>query len=190
MSSNFSIKKVCEQCGNEFIARRLTTKYCSLKCNSKHYKILKRQEEITSYKKAVKVKKESKIPSIESVNKKDFLSVKDAAMLLNMSIRTVYRLIENKELNSYNFATRKTLIRRKDIDCYFELNLNNVHIDKKQLQDLITPDNSYSINEIIEKYKISNGALYNILNRLEIKKQNFGKHVLVKKVDIDKIFAS
>lgn len=107
-----------------------------------------------------------------------------------MSKRTVYRLIQNNELNSYNFSVRKTLIRRKDIDYYFELNMNSSNLNKEQIKDNITPENAYNINEVQEKYNISGGALYSILKRLDIKKKNFGKHVLVNKEDIDKIFAS
>jgi Mor family transcriptional regulator len=84
---------------------------------------------------------------------------------------------------------RKTLIRRKDIDYYFDLNLNNSDENNYPVNDLITPNNSYNINEIIDKYKISSSALYSIIQRLEIPKKNYGKHVLVKKEDIDKIFA-
>lgn len=185
MGSNFSVNKICEYCKNEFIARTIKTRYCSHKCNSRHYKILKKQGQIEIIEKATKLN----ISSVDEVNKKEFLSVKEASLILNMSTRTIYRLIENKELNSYNFSIRKTLIRRKDIDYYFELNFNNPDSNKEHLKDIITQENSYTINEVIEKYNISNGALYSILKRLEVPKKNFGKHVLVKKEDIDKIFA-
>jgi excisionase family DNA binding protein len=190
MSSNLSIKKVCQFCNNEFIAKQLHTKYCSQGCSKKYNKAVKRNEIISSFQNVKKSKKEQKTPTIELVNKKDFLSVREASVLLNMSLRTVYRLIENKELNAYNFSERKTLIRRRDIDYYFELNLNNLGINKAQIENIITPENSYSINEIIKKYNISNGALYNIIHRFGIEKKSFGKHVLVKKSDIDKIFSS
>lgn len=184
MSSNLSIKKICDFCKNEFIARTIKTRYCSHKCNSRHYKLLKKQGEIEIVEKATKLK----LHSIDDLNKKDFLTVNEVAVILNMSKRTVYRLIQNNELNSYNFSARKTLVRRKDIDYYFELNMNNANLNKEHLKEIITPENAYSINEVQEKYNISSGALYNILNRLDIQKKNFGKHVLVRKEDIDKIF--
>ena len=37
------------------------------------------------------------------VNSKDFLTVNEASTLLNMSSKTVYRLIEQNELNAFNF---------------------------------------------------------------------------------------
>lgn len=186
MSSNLSIKKICEFCQKEFIAKTIKTRYCSHNCNRKHYKLVKKKGEIETIEKATKLN----ITSIEEVNKKDFLTVNETALILNMSKRTVYRLIQNRELNAYNFSERKTLIRRKDIDYYFELNMNSSNLNKEKIKQNITPENAYNINEIIEKYHISSSALYNILNRLNIEKKNYGKHVLVKKEDIDQIFIS
>ena len=106
------------------------------------------------------------ILKIDEVNKKEFLSAKEAAYILNMSLRTVYRLIQSKELNAYNFSERKTLIRRKDIDMYFDLSLNDINIDKSHLKELINLENSYTIDEIQKKYNISSGALYSLIKRL------------------------
>jgi predicted DNA-binding protein YlxM (UPF0122 family) len=68
--------------------------------------------------------------------------------------------------------------------------MNNIDINKDHLKNMITTENSYSINEASEKYNISSSALYNLLNRLEIPKKQYGKFVLVKKEDIDSIFAN
>jgi hypothetical protein len=40
-------------------------------------------------------------------------------------------LIERKEINSFSFSARKTLIRRKDIDAYFDNNLKRLKEVKK-----------------------------------------------------------
>lgn len=186
MSSNLSIKKRCEHCKNDFLAKTTKTRYCSLDCNRKHYKILARKKKIAVVETATKYK----INTITDINKKDFLTAKEAALILNMSLRTLYRLIENKEINAYNFGVRKTLIRRKDIDFYFDLSMNSIDPNKDHLKKLITQENSYSINEASEKYNISSSALYKLINRLEIPKKQFGKFVLVKKEDIDSIFAN
>lgn len=185
MASNITVIRICEYCKEKFEAKTTKTRYCSHTCNRKAYKEKLRDEKIKKANKATNFN----ILDIEKVTKKDFLTVKEAALLLNMSLRTVYRLIENKELNAYNFARRKTLVRRQDIDAYFELNLNNVNIDKSHLKDLITTENSYTIEDIHSKYNISTSAIYNLIKRLDIQKIQVGKHSLVRKEDIDKIFA-
>ena len=51
MSSNIRVSRICQFCEKEFIARTTVTKFCSHKCNSKAYKMKKRNEKVkTSYK--------------------------------------------------------------------------------------------------------------------------------------------
>lgn len=42
--ANIRILKQCLNCGNMFEAHKTTTKYCSHKCNSQHYKLRRRLE--------------------------------------------------------------------------------------------------------------------------------------------------
>jgi excisionase family DNA binding protein len=51
-----------------------------------------------------------KAQPIEELKKKEFLTVRDAAILLNCSIRTAYRLIEHGNIKAVNIAEKKTLI--------------------------------------------------------------------------------
>ena len=57
--------------------------------------------------------------SNDILNTKEILTVKDAAKLLNCSIRTIYRLIDNKTIKAVNLGERKTLIKRTDIEQLF-----------------------------------------------------------------------
>lgn len=185
MSSNIFITKICENCNKPFTARTTKTKFCSQTCASKAFKIRQRQ---------IKVQKTNdetflKINKIkEPIKDKEFLSVKEAAILLNMSSKTIYRLIERNELNSFNFSDRKTTIRRKDIDFYFDANFKILEKNKPKFENDYNFDNSYTIQQIQEKFKISNGALYNLILRNKIPKMKHGKYTLVKKEHIDKIF--
>ena len=187
MSSNISITRVCQHCNKPFTAKTTKTKFCSLSCSSKAYKSRQKEDKIIvsnteTFSKISKVK--------EPVNDKDFLSVKEAAILLKMSTKTVYRLIERNDLNAYNFSERKTTIRRKDIDFYFDTQLKI--LEKRKIQEIVEDynfDNSYTIQQIQDKFKISNGALYNLILRNKIPKKKHGKYTLVKKVDIDKILS-
>jgi predicted DNA-binding protein YlxM (UPF0122 family) len=52
----------------------------------------------------------------------------------------------------------------------------------------ITIFNSYTMQEVIDKFQISSSALYNLIQRFNIPKKNQGKFVLVKREDIDSIF--
>ena len=60
-----------------------------------------------------------KIQPIEEVKAKAFLTVRDVATLLNSSVRTIYRLIEEGNIRAVNIAQRKTLVKRSEIDRIF-----------------------------------------------------------------------
>ena len=185
MSSNIIVKRICDYCKNVFDAKTTKTKYCSHICNSRGYKLNQKLKKIETSDTETKTKVSN---YVVDVNSKDFLTVNEASTLLNMSSKTVYRLIEQKELNAFNFSVRKTLIRRKDIDSYFENSLINIDYVNPNRESEINRDNSYTINEAKEKFNISNGALYNIIKKHNIPKKKDGKYTLVKKEDLNKIF--
>lgn len=185
MSSNIIVKRICDYCKNAFDAKTTKTKYCSHICNSRGYKLNQKLKKIETSDTETK----SKVSNyVMDVNSKDFLTVNEASTLLNMSSKTVYRLIEQNELNAFNFSVRKTLIRRKDIESYFDNNLISVDYINPNRENEINLNNSYTINEAIEKFNISNGALYNIIKRFNIPKRKLGRYTLVKKEDLNTIF--
>lgn len=116
MSSNIRITRVCEYCQNEFTAQTTRTRYCSHKCNSRHYKALQKGKKIE----ASNQKTEKHMSrDIEVIKSKEFLTVTDLAKLLNCSTRTVYNLINRGELKAVKVSERKTLIKRSEIDKLF-----------------------------------------------------------------------
>lgn len=82
MSTNIKIKRICEFCQNEFIAKTTKTQYCSLKCSSRAYKARTRQSKIDQSNKQTEI---AKNPVLEAVRVKDFLSVKQAGLLFGIS---------------------------------------------------------------------------------------------------------
>jgi excisionase family DNA binding protein len=185
MSSNLSVNKVCEVCKMVFVAKTTVTRFCSTKCRKTKSRE-KNRDSNTEKKKADELLIENQY--FDEIKNKDFLTVKDAAQLLNMSSKTVYRLIEREVINSVQFSERKTLIRRSDIERYFDQNLKEIEKNKIDPVEEITIYNSYTIQEVVDKFQISNGALYNLIKRFNIPKKNQGKFVLVKREDIDSIF--
>ncbi|WP_181305320.1 helix-turn-helix domain-containing protein [Rufibacter sp. XAAS-G3-1] len=95
--------------------RTSVTKTCSDKCASAAYKARVR---------AAKIEKSNletaqlKARKTEELRAKEFLSINEVTELLPLSRRTIYRLIEEGELNAAKFGAR-ALIRRVDIDALF-----------------------------------------------------------------------
>lgn len=117
MSTNIRIKKTCEFCEIEFIAKTTRTRYCSHNCNRKHYKQLKREEKIrVAEEKEVTRKVDTSIYEVISV--KEFLSIKEASTLIGVSERTFYRLMKDGLVKTFKLGGR-TIIKRSDIDKLF-----------------------------------------------------------------------
>jgi excisionase family DNA binding protein len=116
MSSNITVQRICQHCGKEFIARTTVTQYCGDNCAKRAYKARQR---------ALKVEASNtetqniKAKPFEELKAKEFLTVRDVATLLNSSIRTTYRLIEQGNIKAVNISKRKILIRRSEIDKLF-----------------------------------------------------------------------
>lgn len=113
MSSNIRIPKVCRHCNNEFIAKTTVTKYCGDKCAKRAYKERMRTNKINA---SIKDERFLKMESFLEVDSKPYLTVKEAAKILNVSIRTMYRLIEDGSLPSVNLFERLIRIKRSDLD--------------------------------------------------------------------------
>ncbi|WP_296151249.1 helix-turn-helix domain-containing protein [uncultured Flavobacterium sp.] len=184
MSSNISVYRICGFCGSEFLAKKTTTKYCSLKCASKDYKRRLRNQKIeNSNLQTIKIKNQP----LTDLKDKEFLNVKQLALLLGFSVKTVYRLINTKRINAYNFSERKTLIRRSDIDALFDkpqIGFEVVIRPREQRKQVEIKD-CYTITEIQKKFNISSGALYNLIKRSNISKFSKGKLTYVAKKDIE-----
>lgn len=117
MSSNIHVQRICEYCKEEFTARTTKTKYCSHKCNSRHYKekirgvkVSKSNEETTQ-----KITLEA-----EKINVLDYLTVKEVSVLLRCTEKTVYKNIKNGKIKAINFGERNIRVRRSHIDDLFK----------------------------------------------------------------------
>lgn len=117
MSSNIKVQRICQHCGKEFTARTTVTKTCSDNCAKRLYKAKQKAVKIEASNKETQV---IKAKPKEDLKAKEFLTVRDAAKLLNCSVRTAYRAIKQGNIKAFNLAERKTLIRRTDIDKLFQ----------------------------------------------------------------------
>ena len=185
MSSNIRIQRICQHCGNEFTAQRITSHYCSHKCNNAAYKAKLRNAKVDRNNK--KIERVKRRP-IDSLKTKEFLTVRDVATLLNFSTRTTYRLIKQGRVKGVNLAQRKTLVRRSDIDTLFE-QIRPV-IPQPKLEPLrYEISDCYNYSEIRVKYGISDKALSDLIKRNGIPKIRKGRFAYVPKTSIDKLFS-
>ena len=158
-ASKIEIHKVCEYCGKTFVAWKSTTRFCSKTCNSRAYKQLRREQRVAA------IEKGTNIRPIEKIKDKTILPPKEVAVLLGMSTRNVYYLIDKGLLKASHLSTRITLIKRNDIEVMLDANL-----EKRKRQSIHPITEFYTTAEILDKYGISESGLYKIA-----KNENFPK---------------
>lgn len=161
-----------------FEARKTTSKTCSDLCAKKAYKSRKRAEKLgKSHEQTERIKNKP----IEDLKTQEFLTVDETARLVRISRRTLYRLIERRELHTTKLG-RRTVIRRVDIDKLFEpVSSKPEPIQLPALADC------YTITEVLQRYAISKKALYDLIKRNSIIKQYKGKFAYVPKSTIDQL---
>ena len=181
MSSNIRINRICQHCGSEFEAKTTVTQFCSDRCAKHNYKARKRAEKVKASHEQTKAVRQR---SLEEIKSKEILTVQDAAKLLSCSTRTIYNLINRGTLNGIKFSERKTLLRRSDIELFFDNALKPLEPKPEKPLDI---KQCYHMEEIQLKYNISETALYNIIKRNDIQKTQRGKFVYVPKSKIDQL---
>ncbi|RYZ82398.1 MAG: DNA-binding protein [Proteobacteria bacterium] len=120
------------------------------------------------------------------LTKQVFLTVPQAAKILNSSPKSIYNMIDSGRLIAARISARKTWIRRSDIDALFEAEEPLV-----DLRPLITPmpikiKDCYTIGEVQQKFGISDSGLYNIIKKHNIPKVVKGLYTYVPKKEIEK----
>jgi excisionase family DNA binding protein len=188
ISTIFKVLRQCLSCGEMFESQKITTKYCSHKCNQKHYKLRKRLEKKQNAEAEVLeqliIKPRVKAIDLAFIKDKEFLSVKEVALLFSCNKKTVYRMIENNTFNAVNLNHRMTKIRRTDIESIFN-NSKSKPIKEVNLK----ADNCYSISEIKEKYKVSDNGLRAMTKRNKTPKIYIEKFAYYSRKEIDNLFS-
>ena len=183
MSSNIKVQTICQPCGNEFTARTTTTLYCSNRCSSAAYKARQMAGKVEeSNKQTQRIKNQP----IEELKAKEFLTVREVARLLNCSVRSAYYYIENGTIKAVNLGQRITRVKRSEIDKLFEQ--PQPEQPKPETKQFDITD-CYTINEVLEKYSISETALHSLIKRQSIPKIKKGWYAYVPKPIIDKLLS-
>ena len=110
------IIKECGVCGNEFVATKMSFKYCCRRCE----RVASRRREAEKKKKE-KENAESlrNAEKDNSLRDKAFLSPEDVSVLFNVSLPTVYRYFQTGLIKAVKMRN-KTFVRFSDIERVFD----------------------------------------------------------------------
>jgi excisionase family DNA binding protein len=114
MSSNIRISRICAQCGQEFTAKTVRTRYCSHACNRKGYKKADRDKKLGAAKAIIRVEplnlKHDPVDWVE-LTRKPFLTISEASLVLNIRVETLRRWIKEGTVKTIRMG-KKHLISR------------------------------------------------------------------------------
>ena len=182
-TSSIRITKICQWCGVEFEAQKVSTKYCSHRCANLAYKQTVRDKRVKQAEaETLSIKLEK---PIENVKDKEYLSFAQAGKLLGLSRQAVYNMVKSGNLKASKISSRLSFIRRADIDAMLE----NKPYKTLHPKEKIPITDFYTTAEIKEKYNIQESWLYKIAKEHNIPRTfNRGKTYWSKK-HIDSYFA-
>ncbi len=106
MSSNISIKRVCEYCKQAFTAKTTRTRFCSHKCNCNFLKEQQKQHKIE----ASKVQTRQALVQEETIKamnvNKELLNIKELAIYTTLSERTLFRMVKGTDFPKLKVRNR------------------------------------------------------------------------------------
>jgi len=187
MSSNIKVKRICQHCGAEFLAKTTVTQYCSDRCGKRAYKQRMRDSKIQ---KSNQETEEKKIVPLLELKDKDVLTVKQVAILLKCSRRAVSKMIDSGRLPAVKFGERNTRVRRLDVENLFECQMPEVVFRVDPLQCQYKIEDCYTIAEAEDVSGMSSAALYQYIKRNQVPKFQKGWYVYVPKKIIDSLATS
>ena len=177
------IKKVCEWCGTTFYAQKLTTRFCSHRCNNLAYKETIRQKRIQEVENKIQAVISER--PISEFKDKEYLSFKEAATLLGLSKQAIYKMVYAGKLQAFRISSRLSFIRKGDIDRMLEAR----PYERLQPKDTIPITDFYTTAEVKEKYHVNESWIFVIAKKHNIPRAfNRGKTYWSKK-HIDAYFA-
>ena len=122
MGSNMRILKICEYCKNDFIAKKTTSKTCSDDCAKRLYKLNQKNSKIAQAEMKTEIKRSPKAfiaeDQIKAIQAKEYLTLKEAAIFLNISPLTLRRWTLSGKVISTKVG-RKHIFHKRTLVSFF-----------------------------------------------------------------------
>lgn len=183
MYSQNTYRKICEQCGCEFTSQKSTTHYCSSRCANLARKHRNRDERLRGT--AIEVRERERLALLD----KDFLTISDAARLLQMSRNTLYKIIKEHGIQLQRFTVRTVRIAREDLDRIAAEGRQECVSTTPPLQD----DNLgrwMTREQVMEKYGVTYSWFYSVLKKRGVKTHMIGTLGFYDRDTMHRLFAN
>lgn len=185
MSSNIKIERICEWCGNRFMAQTTVTRFCSKRCSEHSYKERMRQKKM-----ALSNMETSQCNLDRKSKDKDFLTPTETAQYLGVGRTYIYDCINRGKIKVTRIG-RKTLISKADIQAMFDF-LSPKEVETKEATEKKGKSISgfYTRAEIREKFGVKDSWIYKVVAENNVPKTILRGKAYFSKSHIDRLFSA
>lgn len=185
MSSNIKIERICEWCGNRFIAQTTVTRFCSKRCAEHSYKERMRQKKM-----ALSNQETSQCNPDRKARDKDFLTPTETAQYLGVCRTYIYDCINRSKIKVTRIG-RKTLISKADIQAMFDfLTPKETEASESTERKSKSISDFYTRAEIREKYGVKDSWIYKVVAENNVPKTILRGKAYFSKSHIDRLFSA
>lgn len=185
MSSNIKIERICEWCGNRFMAQTTVTRFCSKRCSEHSYKERMRQKKM-----ALSNMETSQCNLDRKSKDKDFLTPTETAQYLGVGRTYIYDCINRSKIKVTRIG-RKTLISKTDIQAMFDFlspkESEPVEASEKKGKSI---SEFYTRAEIREKFGVKDSWIYKVVAENNVPKTILRGKAYFSKSHIDRLFSA
>lgn len=185
MSSNIKIERICEWCGNRFMAQTTVTRFCSKRCSEHSYKERMRQKKM-----ALSNQETNQCNPDRKSRDKDFLTPTETAQYLGVCRTYIYDSINRGKIKVTRIG-RKTLISKADIQAMFDFltpketeQTESAEKKPKSISDF------YTRADIREKYGVKDSWIYKVVAENNVPKTILRGKAYFSKSHIDRLFSA
>lgn len=186
MSSNIKIERICEWCGNRFMAQTTVTRFCSKRCSEHSYKERMRQ------KKMALSNMETSQSNLDRKSKdKDFLTPTETAQYLGVCRTYIYDSINRGKIKVTRIG-RKTLISKADIHAMFDFLSPKESEPKEEAVEKKGKSISdfYTRAEIRDKFGVKDSWIYKVVAENNVPKTILRGKAYFSRSHIDRLFSA
>ena len=185
MSSNIKIERICEWCGNRFMAQTTVTRFCSKRCAEHSYKERMRQKKM-----ALSNQETSQCNPDRESRDKDFLTPTETAQYLGVCRTYIYDSINRGQIKVTRIG-RKTLISKADIRAMFDfLTPKETDLSASTERKPKSISDFYTRAEIREKFGVKDSWIYKVVAENNVPKTILRGKAFFSKSHIDRLFSA
>ena len=162
MTERIQFEFACKTCGKLFIAYTSTTKYCSPNCAKRGYKAGKRKERLQSESEETQERNRQNL--LLQVN----LSLTDAAALLGISRPTLYKLLDDRNIELLRISKRTIRVKKSDLSNLYQKTPEKLIPINTPIAEINRIQEEYvTVAEALKQFKISNTWFYRKIREKE-----------------------